>query len=134
MLPDLGTAINVAIQVEETKSKNYKMHLHEEYVAGYADKLEAMKQVVFKILSTERYKYKIYSWDYGVELENLFGKPVDYVVPELRRRIRDALIQDERIIEVDEFDFDTSKCSVVAVNFTVHTIYGDFVSGKEVKY
>ncbi len=134
MLPNLGTAINVAIQVEETKSKNYKMHLHEEYVAGYADKLEAMKQVVFKILSTERYKYKIYSWNYGVELENLFGKPVDYVVPELRRRIKEALIQDDRILDVDEFEFDTSRRRVVAVVFKVHTLYGDFVSGKEVKY
>lgn len=38
------------------------------------DGMEAVKQAVYKILQTERYKYVIYDWNYGVELEDLLEK------------------------------------------------------------
>ena len=41
------------------------------------------------------------------------------------RRVKEALLQDDRIIEVDNFEFDFPKRGVVAVSFTVHTIFGD---------
>ena len=47
----------------------------------------------------------MYSWDYGVELADLFGEPVSYVCPELERRITEALLQDGRIEGVDGFSF-----------------------------
>ncbi len=118
----------------EPKSKNYKMFLFDEVVRGYADELEAMKQVVYKILRTERYKYLIYSWDYGVELEDLFGMPVDYVCPEIERRVKEALLQDGRVVSVYNFVFDKSKKGVVAVSFVCETIYGDIDIIKEVVY
>ncbi len=118
----------------EVKSKNYKMVLKDEVVRGYVDGCEAMKQVVYKILSTERYDYIIYSWNYGVELKDLFGKPVDYVCPEIERRVKEALLQDSRIKSVYNFKFDKSRKGVVAVDFTVDTIYGDVNITKEVVY
>ena len=48
-------------------------------------KLVAVKQAVYKIIMTERYQYIMYSWNYGVELLDLFGEPVTYVCPELKR-------------------------------------------------
>jgi hypothetical protein len=83
-----------------------------------------MKQVIFKILNTERYEYPIYSWDYGIELKDLIGEPMPYVIPELERRIKDALEVDDRIDSVDEFDFDIDRHNVTC-RFTVHTIFGD---------
>ena len=91
--------------------------------------MEAIKQTIFKILNTERYKYIIYSWNYGIELEDLFGQPVLFVCPEIERRVKEALLQDDRITEVDSFDFDISKRGVVSVTFTVHTIFGDLDEG-----
>ena len=75
-------------------------------ISGYTDGLDAVAQAVYLILSTERYKFIIYSWDYGVELVDLFGKPMPYVISELPRRIKEALTMDERINDVVDFEFE----------------------------
>ncbi len=129
-----GLDIKAGRTFAELKSKNYKMMIKDKVINGYAEELEAMKQVVYKILNTERYDYIIYSWNYGVELKDLFGKPVDYVCPEIERRVKDALTQDNRIESVYNFKFDKSKRGVVAVNFVVGTIYGDVDMNTEVVY
>lgn len=119
---------------ETQPSKNHKMHFEDEVINGYRDKLEAMKQVVFKILNTERYQYIIYSWNYGIELNDLYGKSITYVCPELERRITEALIQDDRINSVDTFSFDISQKRIVMTTFVVHTIYGNTEASTEVEY
>lgn len=78
-------------------------------ISGYTDDIDAVMQAIYLILNTERYKFVIYSWDYGVELVDLFGKPIPYVMSELPRRIKDALIQDNRITDVTDFEFEHSK-------------------------
>ena len=67
------------LEIEEQPSKNYKLFFTENIINGYVDKLEAMKQVIYKILNTERYQCLIYSWNYGIETMDLFGEPVSYV-------------------------------------------------------
>lgn len=54
---------------------------------GKTDGTEAVKQAVLKILNTERYGYEIYTWDYGVELQDLYGQPMPYVLSELEDRL-----------------------------------------------
>lgn len=121
------------LEIQTEPSKNYRMLIADERVNGYNDELNAMKQVVYKILNTERYQYLIYSWDYGIELSDLYGEPVDYICAELQRRITEALTQDDRINDVTDFAFDTSKKGVVGVSFNVHTIFGSFNDETEVK-
>ena len=118
-------------ELETEPSKNYRMLISSERINGYSDELEAMKQVVYKILNTERYQYLIYSWDYGIELKDLFGEPVDYVCAELERRITEALTQDDRINGVSDFSFDVSKKGVVRAAFKVETIFGEFETETE---
>ena len=108
------------------------MDLNGNSVRGFCDSLEAMKQTVFRILSTERYQYVIYSWNYGIETLDLYGQPVTYVCPELERRIEEALLADSRIVRVSDFEHDTSVKGVVHTTFTVHTVFGDFAAEKEV--
>ncbi len=122
------------IKFSEKASENHRMNLRTQNIAGRTNKLKAMEQVIFKILNTERYKNIIYSWNFGIELEDLFGEATNYVCSELQRRISEALLQDSRIESVDGFVFDTSKRGVVAVDFVVHTIYGVVAFGKEVSY
>lgn len=114
-----------AFQVETQPSYTHKLNTNTQRVVGHVDGLEAYKQAVHKILNTERYEHLIYSWDYGVELKELFGQHIAYVVPELERRIREALMQDDRTVSVDNFQFDTSKFGEVAVTFKATSIYGE---------
>lgn len=132
MIPSTIGFLDQDFEIEEQPSKNYKMDLNGNSVRGFCDELEAMKQTVFRILSTERYQYVIYSWNYGIETLDLYGQPVTYVCPELERRIEEALLADSRIVRVSDFEHDTSVKGVVHTTFTVHTVFGDFAAEKEV--
>lgn len=128
----LPTAINVvdtdyasATDFYYIQQPSYTYKLNESTVHGYVDELAAYKQAVYKILNTERYEYLIYSWNYGIELKDLFGQSIYYVVPELERRITEAIMQDDRTVSVTNFEFDTSKRGVVSVTFTCVSIYGE---------
>lgn len=134
MIPSTNTILSTNLEVEAQPSKNYKMHLEQNIINGFCDELEAMKQVIYKILNTERYQHIIYSWNYGIELIDLYGEPLTYVCPELQRRITEALVQDDRIESVDDFIFDTSEKKTVKVTFTVHTIFGSVESEKVVNF
>lgn len=134
MIPSTNTILSTNLEVETQPSKNYKMHLEQNIINGFCDELEAMQQVIYKILNTERYQEIIYSWNYGIELLDLYGEPVTYVCPELKRRITEALVQDDRIESVKDFEFDTSEKRTVKVTFTVHTIFGNVKSEKVVNF
>jgi len=133
MIPSTTGFLEQDFVIEEQPSRTYKMHLNETIIIGHTDQQDAMVQVVFNILNTERYQYIIYSWNYGIELIDLYGQPVSYVIPELKRRITEALTWDERIISVDNFSFDTNKGKITC-NFTVHTIFGDIETEKVVNF
>lgn len=134
MIPTTNTILSANLKVKTQPSKNYKLHIEYDVINGFCDGLEAMKQVVYKILNTERYQHIIYSWNYGVELRDLYGEPFTYVCPEIQRRITEALVQDDRINGVDGFEFDLTEKKTVKVTFTVHTIFGEFETEKAVNF
>ena len=113
------------IEVGREPSKTYRMDLENERIRGYTDGIEAVKQAIYKILSTERYKYLIYDWNYGIELADLFGKPIPFVYSMLKARIGEALLVDDRILEVSDFNFQEIDKETVLADYTVKTIYGD---------
>lgn len=117
--------ITNVFEYETQPNLTYKIHTDSERVSGHVDEVKAYEQAVYKLLSTERYKYLIYSWSYGIELEDLFGQPIPYVVPELERRITEAVMADDRTESVSDFEFDTSKRSVVHVKFKATSIFGE---------
>lgn len=94
--------------------------------------LEAVKQAVYIILNIERYQHLIYSFDFGVELQDLIGEPIDYIEAELERRISDCLEQDDRITEITDFEFEKSDSDKLLVSFNVNTIYGTIEETMEV--
>ena len=89
---------------------------------GYCDQTEAVKQAIYKIINTERYRYIIYSWNYGIELEDLYGQPIPYIYAEAQRRIIEALLQDDRIEKVYDFTWSHNGPDVIT-HFSVDTIY-----------
>lgn len=112
-------------------SKTYKIVFDKDRIKGYTTELDAIIQAVYLILSTERYQYIIYSWDYGVELIDLIGKPMPYVMAEVPRRITEALTQDNRIEDVVDFEFET-KGKKLYVKFTVVSNIGNIPTELEV--
>lgn len=102
-------------------------------VNGYVDELEAMKQAIYKIINTERYAYIIYSWNYGIELNDLIGQPIPFVYAETQRRIVEALMADDRINSVNNFVFSNNRGDV-SVTFDVNTIYGTVTDVEKVVY
>lgn len=134
MLPGIEEDLSEGYEIEEQPSLVWKLNGNNDQIGGTVDEIEAVRQAAFCILNTERYEYMIYSWDYGVELEDLFGEPLSYVLPELKRRIAEALTQDDRITGVKDFLFDTGKRGTVNAAFTIETIYGEIQAEKEVGF
>lgn len=99
-------------------------------VRGRVDGLQALRQAVYLMLNIEKGRSEIFSADYGVELEGLLGQRREYVVPELERRLREALCHDERVLDVVDFAFEFSGPRV-HVSFVVKSVYGDFADGLE---
>lgn len=116
------------INVEEV-SKTYEMQRTK--LQGYVEEINALKQAIFKELSTEKYEYSIYSFDYGIRLEDLIGKDFDYVKIELKRRIKECLEKDSRILEIINFSFKNEQ-EILECTFDVKSIYGEFTVRKEV--
>ncbi|HBF3487157.1 TPA: DUF2634 domain-containing protein, partial [Clostridioides difficile] len=117
---DIEDVSIINFDVRQEPSKTFKLNIEKNRVDGICDDVEALKQTIFLILNTERYQHLIYSWNYGVELNDLIGEPISYVIPELERRITEALIQDDRIENIDNFEFQNIK-GKVQCRFSVHT-------------
>ena len=124
MIPRINDDLQKDFEIEEQPSKTFKLNTDRKTIINYTDELDAVEQAIYLILSIERYEYLIYSWNYGIELADLFGQPIPFVLPELKRRITEALLQDERIQAVDAFSFEVNKGKVHA-RFTAHTVFGD---------
>lgn len=133
MLPDRKRDFVKDFNYREIASKTYRMKLEDKQIAGYNDKLKAVKQAVFKILNTERYVHPIYSRNYGVEFIHVLGMPISYAVPEIERVIREALLQDDRITAVEDFVFTYPQKGVVLAEFTVVSTQGRYIESKVVR-
>lgn len=122
-----------AVEMTEPTSRTYGLDLLQKRVIGAVDGIEAVKQAAFKILQTDRFDHLIYSTDYGTEFGGLAGADQGFVQPELRRRIREALLQDDRITAVEGMRFNFGRESVL-VEFTVVSRYGEARLKKEVSW
>lgn len=131
MIPSINDSLQQDFEIEEQPSRTFKLNTDKNTIINYTDELDAVTQAIYLILSIERYEHLIYSWNYGIELVDLFGQPIPFVLPELKRRITEALTQDDRIQSVDAFSFEVNK-GKVHVTFTAHTIFGDVDAEKVV--
>ncbi len=113
------TTIDERIEFKVQPSKTYALE-----DGRVIDGLEALEQSIFCILQTERFEWPIYSWDYGIETLDLYGKDPDWVRIEVERRITEALMQDDRIKCVSEFVFTQDK-KKLGVSFLVESVFGE---------
>lgn len=132
MLPQYEDDLKADFVVENQPDETYLLELEKERVMQHTEGLTAIRQAIYKVLSTERYHHAIYSWNYGVELADLIGKPIPYVYSEIKERITDALMQDKRMLRVGDFSF-AHKGGVVSTTFTAESTAGTLQIEKEVK-
>lgn len=127
---------DTGFEVESDPSLTYAMQIgatesDPSIFLGKTDGEDANRQAIMKILNTERYKNEIYSWDYGVELADLRGMPLPYVMSELPLRITDAITSDDRFDSCTDFEMEPVGKKALHVTFSVITADGDKVSGLE---
>lgn len=86
---------------------------------------EAIKVWVYKAIKTTRYQYEIYTWDYGCEIESLFGKgfQLGFIESETKRFIEEALIVNPYITKINKIDVEFSK-DVLTAYVDLETVYG----------
>lgn len=119
----VGQVVEIATPAAQT-TRTYKMDLDTGRVVGMVDGVEAMKQVILKILLTERFAFLIYSWNYGIELNAVVGKSFQVFSSEIKRVISEALLADSRITDVTDFAVEQIDKRTARVTFTAETIFG----------
>ena len=90
------------------------------------EKDEAIKVWIYKALSTERFRYLAYSWQYGIELRPFIGKVmgVKQRYSEIKRVIIECLMVNPYIKSIDSLDI-SHDGDQVSISITITTIYGD---------
>ena len=122
---DTDDDLSSDFEVETEPSLTYAMNLERNIFVGRVDDVEAIQQAILKIINTERYEHEIYSWDYGIELADLRGQSMPYVMSEIKERIIDAITIDDRIESADEFNIQRVDKHSFHVSFVVTTVQND---------
>lgn len=97
------------------------------------DDYPAMVQAVDKILRTERFVWAIYDDQYGHDLETLIGKDMEYAKTEVDRMIKEALYDDDRVIDVKITEIKQISADSLSVSGVCSTVYGDISIETEVE-
>lgn len=101
-------------------------------IRGKVDEKQAMIQAVDKILRTERLIYPIYSDQYGNDLNDLIGKDMGYAKVEAERMIKEALLADDRVVDVDIDEVTEISRDTLEIKGTCITVYGNIDIDSEV--
>ena len=112
MIPQVQDDLKQDFTFTTLPSRTFKMRHDTKTITGTIDEVRAVEQAVFLILNVERYEWLIYSWNYGFEKE--------------------ALLQDDRITAVENFQFEVNKKKVLTT-FTVISIFGPIFTEMEVE-
>lgn len=118
---------------ETLPSNTYKMDLENGRVVGMTDGLDAVRQMVFKMLLTDRYSEIIYDENYGSDLFVLRGESIDYAEVLTPDYIESCLLQDDRVESVEDIVITQKDSDTLYVSFTVNTVYGSIPMQTEVK-
>lgn len=93
-------------QTDEQPLKTYGLDFDNGVIGGTIDGMTAIRQFVMKAIKTARFRFAIYDDDYGCEIDDLIGSdvPFELLETEVPRVIEEALIYDDRINDVYDFE------------------------------
>lgn len=137
MLPDMDDYEDdldeITDEMEELviPDKTYNLNYASKRIEGLIDESDARAQAITKSLITEAEEYAVYDPGYGMIVSDLIGMPMNYAVSEIKDRIEETLLQDDRFDSVTFTDVQIDKRSV-ALLFTVHCADGEDIAMKGV--
>ncbi|MCR8997962.1 DUF2634 domain-containing protein [Brevibacillus laterosporus] len=102
-------------------------------IGGMIDGETAVRQFIRKAIITARFRFPIYDGEYGCELVDLIGEdlPNELLRSEIPRVITEALIYDDRIDDVYDFEIER-EADKLTVSFYVDTTDGLTIETVEV--
>ena len=122
--------VNISEEMEDSETQPYREYGLDfetgQLTGKIVEGLEAVKVWVWLALQTPRYRYYVYSWNYGQEYEDLIGKGYsrDYILSELERMTEECLTVNSYITGIRDFlaEFEGEKVNIM---FTILTDFGD---------
>ena len=132
MLPQSNIDLSQGIVFQDQPSLTWIADPVTNRLRGRGDNWIAVRQAVEVVVNVERFKWQIYTPNYGTDYDGLLGTEPGYAASELRRRLEDAFLPDNRILGIRDYAY-TFKDVSLTVTFTVDTVFGDVTSGMEVK-
>ena len=130
-LPEV-VGFDTDIVIASQPSKTWIIDRSTMQVAYMDDGLEAVRQAVEIALDVERFRWTIYSANFGSELDELIGQDEALITAEIPRLVEGALSQDDRIIQVEDYVFTRTGPDSMHVSFTVRTVYGDLIEEMQI--
>jgi hypothetical protein len=87
--------------------------------------VEAIKVWIWLALHIERYRFPIFSWDYGAELDQYIGKSYskEYLDADVKETVTDCLLQNDHITDIDDFSVELDGEKILK-SFHVETDIG----------
>lgn len=127
----MSTATATVTPVQPSKTYEFDFDSGE-FTERMIDEETALKQAIAKSLRTPRFRYLIYTTDYGSEIMGLIGADVtqEYLNAEIPRMVKEALLVDDRIDDILDV-VTTREKEVVNISFQVVTSEG-FIFNQEV--
>lgn len=88
--------------------------------------MEAVTVWAWLALHTPRFKYEIYTWDYGNEMESMIGKPFtdELKQAEAPRYVRECLMTNPYVTDVKNIEVSFTDDDV-GITCTIVTVYGE---------
>lgn len=130
-LPQSGIDLSRGVAFQDQPSLTWIADPVTHRLRGRGDNLEAVRQAVEIIVNVERFKWQIYSPNFGVDLDNLLARDAGYVASELQRRLADAILPDNRLLGISGFSYAVDG-PVMTAAVTVSTVFGDINTTLEV--
>ena len=130
MLPQSNIDLSRGVVFQDQPSLTWIADPVTNRLRGRGDNWEAVRQAVEVIVNVERFKWQIYTPNFGTDYGGLLGTDPGYAASELRRRLEDAFLPDNRILGIKDYA-DTFRDVSLTVTFTALTVFGDVPGSME---
>lgn len=131
MLPQASIDLSRGVVFQDQPSLTWIADPVTNRLRGRGDNWEAVRQAVEIIVNVERFKWQIYTPNFGTDYDGLLGTEPGYAASELRRRLEDAFLPDNRILGIEEYSYTFTDVSLT-VSFTARTVFGGVPGSLEV--
>lgn len=115
------------IQGRHDNSKRVRVNFSTGQLTGQiVEGKEAIKVWIWCCLQTQRFRYPIYSWDYGADMEQYIGRAVsrEFLQTDCEDEIRSAMLVNPYISDVTDFNVER-KDDQMHISFRVITRFGE---------